>query len=339
VTIVLKKAERRRPASPLRRLSGQDWAAMTPTWRDAKVGIIDAALARARARPSGNWFVAGASRDVRTGTPVGTTVGDVELVLWRTPEGSVHAGPGACPHLGADMSTAVQSGCELICRWHGLALGPSGRAGWRTLPAHDDGVLVWVRLDAVGGEEPTETPVVPVRPPQARSLVAVATVVGTCEPDDVIANRLDPWHGAWFHPHSFADLRVERAPGRDATEAEDHFDLAVAFRLSRGWGVPVRARFTCPDPRTIVMHITEGEGAGSVVETHATPLAPHPDGRPRTQVTEATIAHSERAGFAHARRVEPLVRPVMEWAARRLWVDDLEYAERTYAVRARRRRG
>lgn len=306
---------------------------MEPTWREAKPGIIAAALERAKARPSGNWYVAAPARDVRRGTPSGVTVAGVELVLWRSPDGTLHAGPGACPHLGADMATATQSGCELICRWHGLALGPTGRAGWRTLPAHDDGALAWVRLDAVGGEEPTDAPILPVRPPVAGSLVAVAAVTATCEPDDVIANRLDPWHGAWFHPHSFADLRVESAPGRDAAEDEDHFDLRVAFRVSRNWGVPVRARFTCPDPRTIVMHITEGEGAGSVVETHATPLAPHPDGRARTAIVEATIAHSDRAGFGGALRAEPLIRPAMEWAAKRLWADDVEYAERTYAVR------
>lgn len=311
---------------------------MEPTWREAKAGIIDAALARAKDRPSGNWYVAAASRDVRTGAPFGVTIAGVELVLWRGPDGSLYAGPGACPHLGASMATAAQSGCELVCRWHGLALGPSGRAGWRTLPAHDDGVLVWVRLDAVGGEEPTDAPVVPARPPLRDAVAAVATVVGTCEPDDVIANRLDPWHGAWFHPHSFADLRVESAPARGASDAEDRFDLRVAFRLSRNWGIPVRARFTCPEPRTIVMHIIEGEGVGSVVETHATPLAPHPDGRPRTAVIEATVAHSGRNGFATLRKGAPLMRPVMEWAAKRLWTEDLEYAERLYAVRAARRR-
>lgn len=329
-------AARTEENSPMRRLSGQPWAAMEPTWRDAKPGIIRAALERAKARPSGNWYVATPSADVRAGAPRGVTVAGVELVLWRSPDGTLHAGPGACPHLGASMATAVQSGCELICTWHGLALGPSGRAGWRTLPAHDDGVLTWVRLDAVGREDPTPAPILPVRPPHGESLVAVARVTGTCEPDDVIANRLDPWHGAWFHAHSFADLRVLRAPHRDANDDEDHFDVRVAFRVWRDWGVPVLARFTCPDPRTVVMHIVEGEGAGSVVETHATPLAPHPDGRARTAVIEATIAHSTRAGFATARRIQPLVRPAMEWAATRLWVDDLEYAERTYEVRRRR---
>jgi hypothetical protein len=75
----------------------------------------------------------------------------------------------------------------------------------------------------------------------------------------------------------------------------------VAFRLSRTWGVPVRAEFTCPDSRTITMRITEGEGARSVVETHTTPLGNGPDGQPRTMVTEATIAYSDRPGFrSHA---------------------------------------
>ena len=100
-----KRPETREPANPLRRLSGERWEAMAPTWRDAKPGIINAALERAKARPSGNWFVVAPSRDVRVGTPLGTTVAGVELVVpWRAPDGAgLHAGPGACPHLGADL--------------------------------------------------------------------------------------------------------------------------------------------------------------------------------------------------------------------------------------------
>jgi hypothetical protein len=77
-----------------------------------------------------------------------------------------------------------------------------------------------------------------------------------------------------------------------------------------------------------VMHIVEGEGAGSVVETHATPIRAG-----RTAVVEATIAHSDRSGFALARPAAGALRPVMRWAAARLWRDDLAYAERRYALR------
>jgi hypothetical protein len=103
----------------------------------------------------------------------------------------------------------------------------------------------------------------------------------------------------------------------------------------RTWGVPVRAEFTCPDSRTIVVHITEGEGMGSVVETHATPLGLRPDGRRRTMVTEATIAYSDRPGFPVARWLSRLLRPGIRHTARKLWVDDLAYAERRYKLRQR----
>ena len=54
---------------------------------------------------------------------------------------------------------------------------------------------------------------------------------------------------------------------------------------------------------------------------------------PRTAVIEAVIAHSDRSGFAHTRRVAPLITPLMRYAATRLWRDDLAYAERRYHVR------
>jgi hypothetical protein len=213
-------------------------------------------------------------------------------------------------------------------------LGAEGGHGWSPLPSHDDGVLVWVRLDELGGEKPSEVPVVPERPETGARLAAVATLVGTCEPEDIIANRLDPWHGAWFHPYSFARLRVLDAP-RDlgAPDAEDRFVVDVTFRVTRRWGVPVRAEFLCPEPRTVVMRIIDGEGVGSVVETHATPLGPGADGRPRTAVIEATVAGSPRPGFKLASKAAPLLRPAMNWTAARLWRDDLDYAERRYALR------
>jgi hypothetical protein len=99
--------------------------------------------------------------------------------------------------------------------------------------------------------------------------------------------------------------------------------------------VPVVAEFAAPGPRTIVMRIIDGEGAGSVVETHATPVGPGPDGLPRSAVIEAVIAHSDRPGFGHALRARRLIAPFMRQAAARLWRDDLAYAERRYRVRTR----
>jgi len=321
--------------SPFQVLPRIDWAEQRPTYADAQPAIINDALARSQARPTGNWYPFAASRDIGR-KPLGTSVGGVELVAWRGSEDALHVGPGSCPHLGADLSTGKVECGGLICPWHGLKLSGERREfGWKPYPAYDDGVLTWVRLDRVGGEEPTERPIIPVRP-EGATLAAVTRVEGTCEPSDVIANRLDPWHGAWFHPYSFTRLDVLTTPptGEAVPEQDDRFLVAVTFRLGR-LGVPVIAEFTAPGPRTIVMRIIDGEGAGSVVETHATPLGPGADGRPRTAVLEAVVAYSDRPRFHYGLRMAPLITPLMRHAATRLWVDDLAYAERRYTVRTR----
>jgi nitrite reductase/ring-hydroxylating ferredoxin subunit len=318
-----------RPRIPITRLPQPTTDRMAPTWRKAKPGRIAKSLELALAQNSGGWFVAGVTGDVGRDASITRTIAGREIVLWRNSSGELVAGPGACPHLGALLDKCAVVDGTMFCRWHGLALDQQGDASWRPYAAYDDGVLLWVRLPTEG-EEPTERPAVSARPPLSASVSAVMLVPGTCEPDDVIANRLDPWHGAWFHPYAFSHLDVD-------DEASDPTRLVVdvAFRLSATWGVPVRAEFVCPDSRTIVMRIIEGEGTGSVVETHATPLGVDDAGHPVTMVTEATIAYSDRPGFAAARWLAPLVRPSMTKTARRLWVDDLAYAERRYDLRMR----
>jgi nitrite reductase/ring-hydroxylating ferredoxin subunit len=321
---------------PVRPLDPRSWPAQEPTFAAASPAVIDAAAKRAAARPSGNWFVLAASREIRGDRPFGTSVGPKEIVAWRDSGGVLVVGSGVCPHLGAPLALGRVDCGTLRCRWHGLALDGDGGPGWRPLPSHDDGVLSWVRLDDLGGEPPRDAPVLAARPDPAASVEAVATLTGVCEPDDVVANRLDPWHGAWFHPYSFARLTVVSAPDAvtDLPDEDDRFVVDVTFRVGPRLGVPVRAEFLCPEPRTVVMRITDGEGRGSVVETHATPRASGRDGRPRTAVVEATIATSDRPGFATAHRLAPLLRPLMRRAAARLWRDDLAYAERRYALRS-----
>jgi hypothetical protein len=304
------------------------WDEQRPTWPDAKPSLIAGALKRAQDRPSGNWYVLGASAGVAADRPFGRTVAGVEVVAWRDAGGRLVAGPGACPHLGAPLKDAVVRCGTLRCHWHGLALDGAATAGWAPLPAHDDGVLAWVRLDAAGGEEPLDRPVLPPRPVPAATVGTVYSATGRCEPQDVIANRLDPWHGGWFHPYSFVDLAVA-----DPADA-DSFTVQVSFKVAGRLVVPVQAVFSAPEPRTVVMHITDGEGSGSAVETHATPLGPDDRGRPRTAVTEAVLATSGRPGFAAARAAAPLLRPLMRAAAGRLWRDDLAYAERRWELRS-----
>ncbi|TDT34418.1 DUF5914 domain-containing protein [Naumannella halotolerans] len=314
--------------TPIRYLPEDSLDRIRPTWQQARIGRIERALRRAKQGDPGGWHVVGSSASLPTAESITRTVAGQELVLWRA-DGRVHAGPGSCPHMGALLDRCPVFDGVLHCRWHGMQLPPEGIGAWRTLPAVDDGVLLWVRLPTPGEElsaEPTITP----RPPLDRAISAVAARALVCEPDDVVANRLDPWHGAWFHPYAFSDLTVDESASDDEVLTVD-----VTFRLSRTWGVPVTAEFRCPDARTIVMTIVRGEGAGSVVETHATFLGLDSQGLPRTMMTEATIAHSDRPGFSLGRAMSGVIKPLMRRTALQLWVDDGEYAERRYEIRHR----
>ena len=288
-----------------------------PDWQQAKPASIARALKRALERPHGNWYVVDASRRLGE-TPRRLRIAGQDLVAWRV-DGELRMAPDACPHMGASLSPSRVCEGKLVCPWHGLALGKEGHGAWRTYPVHEDGVLAWVRVGPEEADAPR--PVLPPRP--SLFMEGVIRMEARCDPQDVIANRLDPWHGAHFHPYSFASLSV-------LDPDEDVLKVRVAKKLVGRLVVETDATFHSPEPRTIVMTIVEGEGKGSVVETHATPIEPG-----RTAVVEATLATSDRDGFRHAVKLNRLIRPFIERSARRLWVDDAAYAERLYVLRDR----
>jgi phenylpropionate dioxygenase-like ring-hydroxylating dioxygenase large terminal subunit len=302
-----------------RRLDSADVVSADPDWVQARPSWIGSALRKALELPSGGWYVVGASRDVRD-RPRRHRIDGQDFAVWRS-HGAAIVAPDECPHMGASLSDGyVRAGC-VVCPWHGLELGPQAHGSWRPVKVFDDGVLLWARLGAE--KSATPEPILPERP--RRYLDAVVRMEAACEPLDVIANRLDPWHGVHYHPHSFARLKI-------VEQREDSITARVVYRVIGRLGIEVDARFHCPDPRTIAMTIVAGEGTGSIVETHATPIEPG-----RTAVIEATLATSDRPQFyAVVRTMGAVLRPLVRWRAHKLWVEDGAYAERRHAVRKRR---
>jgi isorenieratene synthase len=296
---------------------GRQWSSR-PVWVQCRQDWITRALGTTQARATGGWFVVDASRRI-VARPRRFVIASEPLVVFRDDRGRVVAGPDRCPHLGARLSDGKVACGRVVCPWHGLGLGSEPRGSWRPVPTHDDGVLVWVRLDEPG-EIASERPYLPARP--ERFIAGVINVEARCDPCDVIANRLDPWHGPTLHPYRFARLQVREL-------GEDSVVVRVATWVSRPLAVEVDARFHSPERRTIVMTIVAGVGEGSVVETHATPIEPG-----RTAIVEASLASSRQPAFRLALPLARLIRPWIEGAASRLWVDDGRYAERLCELRA-----
>ena len=177
-----------------------------PTVRDAQPGIIDAALNRSRPVASGNWFAFAASDHIRADRPFGTSVGGTEIVTWRDSGHRVACRPGVRPHLGADLSTGTVD-CGTLMSVARIAVG--GRLGIRVdTPARSRRRCTGVGAAGHRGRRSTAGFSGCSGPAHRQRLHAVTRPVGVCEPDDIIANRLDPWHGAGFHPYSFMHLDV-----------------------------------------------------------------------------------------------------------------------------------
>jgi isorenieratene synthase len=298
--------------APLPALPTEPAETNIPDWRQAKIQHINQVLERVKKLPSGGWYVIGATSCLGE-NPHFFTIDGHELCVWRD-RGRTTAAINRCPHMGAPLSEGQIRDGILICPWHGLNITEGGQG--KFIQTYDDGVLTWARF---GASEAADRPILPLRP--ARHIAGVIQFTARCDPEDVIANRLDPWHGVHFHPHSFARLKV-------IDNRDDVLTVRVVFRAVGSIGVEVDCTFHCPEPNTIVMTIIRGEGEGSVVETHATPLRPG-----WTTVTEATLASSDRPVFRRAMRHPERIRRQIENRAKRLWADDRAYAERRYYLR------
>ena len=112
---------------PIQRVPQPRENRMTASWRQAKPGRIAAALAVSQAQNSGGWFVAGQSADVGATESVARTIAGREVVFWRDADGTLIAGPGACPHLGALMDACPVLDGTMYCRWHGTGADVEGR--------------------------------------------------------------------------------------------------------------------------------------------------------------------------------------------------------------------
>jgi len=303
---VLRLGEKLPPLTAMQQTDDRDWINANP-------GKILASFRQAQRKTSGNWYVLGETSRLRK-RPEQVLYVDSREILLVCRKGELHAVDNRCPHMGSPLSAGRCGEDGIVCAWHGLKIDLSGKSARNSFRLHDDGELLWINIP--GREEDLPLPPVVERPRKAVTAVFQRRL--RCDAHYAVLNRLDPWHGTHFHPHTFAALRVFR-------EEPGELWLRVAYRVTGPLCVEVDARFHCPDARTIVMTIMAGEGKGSIVETHATPIAPG-----HALLTELVAATSQRPGFAAARLFAPLVRPLLRSAAARLWKEDAAYVERRY---------
>lgn len=72
------------------------------------------------------WYVAAMSEEIERG-PLGRQICGERIVFFRTRVGDLSALEDFCPHRGAPLSLGTVDGDRLVCGYHGLAVGCTGK--------------------------------------------------------------------------------------------------------------------------------------------------------------------------------------------------------------------
>lgn len=159
------------------------------------------------------WYTAAWAEDVGR-TPLGRTIIDDHIVLFRSEQGEVIALSDTCPHRFAPMHLGRVVGDAIECGYHGLRFGGDGRcihnphgkgvapgaARLRRYPVAELDGLVWLWM---GEGEPAAIDTIP-RFPDVHNSTYAFTAAHTMEMelplDLIVDNLLDLSHAAYLHP-------------------------------------------------------------------------------------------------------------------------------------------
>lgn len=174
------------------------------------------------------WYVACTS-DECADKPLGRTICNQKMVFYRKADGQVAALEDFCPHRGAPLSLGFVRDDQLVCGYHGLAMGCDGHTqsmpgqrvrGFpciRSYPLVERYGFVWVWPGATELADPTLVPAFDWfdSPDWAYGggLYHIA-----CDYRLMIDNLMDLTHETYVHASSIGQKEIDEAPVSTRTE-------------------------------------------------------------------------------------------------------------------------
>lgn len=170
-----------------------------------------------------HWYPVARAEDIGE-APVAVTLLDLDLVVYRAGDRIV-IGRDLCPHRGVPLSMGWVEGEEIVCAYHGLRFGPSGRC--TKIPAHPEAVpspkfrvttfpvmerygLVWTCLRP--GEGSVEPAPLPEWADDSYQHILVPQFDIAGAPGRQVEGFIDVAHFAWVHHETFADRDRPEVP-------------------------------------------------------------------------------------------------------------------------------
>ncbi|MFT0170154.1 Rieske 2Fe-2S domain-containing protein [Paraburkholderia mimosarum] len=177
------------------------------------------------------WYVA-CTPDEIDGKPLGRQICGERMVFWRTAEGSVAALEDFCPHRGAPLSLGSVREGHLVCGYHGLTVGGSGKCvsmpcqrvggipAVRSYPAVERHGFIWVWPGDAAEANPAK-----IHHLEWAGNPGWAYGGGLyhirCDYRLMIDNLMDLTHETYVHASSIGQAEIEEAPPKTAVNGDE----------------------------------------------------------------------------------------------------------------------
>ena len=189
--------------------------------------------------PLNAWYVA-CTPDEIDGKPLGRRICNQSIAFFRGPQGEVAAVEDFCPHRGAPLSLGKVVNGELVCGYHGLAMGCDGKTV--SMPGQRVRGFPPVRRFAVaerygfvwvwpGDASLADADSIPVPAWHGRDDWAVGggRFHIRCDYRLLVDNLMDLTHETYVHANSIGQKEIDEAPVNTSVEGEQ---VITARRMS-----------------------------------------------------------------------------------------------------------
>ncbi|CAD6555857.1 Toluene-4-sulfonate monooxygenase system iron-sulfur subunit TsaM1 [Paraburkholderia hiiakae] len=176
------------------------------------------------------WYVA-CTPDEIDGKPLGRQICGERMVFWRADDGSVAALEDFCPHRGAPLSLGSVREGHLVCGYHGLTVGASGKCvsmpcqrvggipSVRSYPAVERYGFIWVWPGDAAEADPAK-----IHHLEWADNPAWAYGGGLyhiqCDYRLMVDNLMDLTHETYVHASSIGQPEIEEAPPKTTVNAD-----------------------------------------------------------------------------------------------------------------------
>jgi phenylpropionate dioxygenase-like ring-hydroxylating dioxygenase large terminal subunit len=197
-----------------------------------------------------HWYVVARSSEVQT-QPLGVTLWNQPIVLYRDEGGTVHALEDRCPHRQVKLSHGRVTGGQLECSYHGWRFKSSGECAAvpylaanqklpnckiRCYPVQEQDGFIWL----FPGEAAGAQLVSPLGVPEWEHLNYIATVsIIECNAhySYLIENLMDMYHGHLHESYQAWASAVLEDLQEDANRVDAHYQAQSYYKIDKIWSI------------------------------------------------------------------------------------------------------